>query len=167
MATWLRLYQKARWDWESLENSSLESQQELHRLDLAVDQCSDLLVVANRLKRALSRPAGSNEIRGGLEAPEACIGIGCFRRLRRFGRCYYLVLATRFASSLLTRLLSIRRSAKRLADQRWINLVALRSQFLDDLRSLQGRVTRCEISHNLRGARRTLRSFFQNVSPKK
>ena len=167
MATWLRLYQKARRDWESLENSSLESQQELQRLDLAVDQCSDLLVVANCLEGTLGRSARSNEIRCGLEVPEACIRIGCFGRLRSFGRCNYLVLATRLASSPLARLLSIRRSAKRLADQRWINLMALRSQFLNDLRSFQGRVARCEISHDLRGAGRTLGSFFQNVSPKR
>jgi hypothetical protein len=152
---------------EPIQISSLETPQEPHWRDLAVDQCSDLLVVANRLKGALGRSTRSNEIRRGLQVPEACIRIGCFSRLRRSGRCNHLVLGTRFASSLLARLLSIRRSTKRLADQRWINLVALRSQFLDDLRSLQGRIARCEISHNLRGARRTLGSFFQNVSPNK
>jgi hypothetical protein len=51
---------------EPIQISSLEPPQELHWLDLAVDQCSDLLVVANRLKGALCRSARSNEIRGGL-----------------------------------------------------------------------------------------------------
>lgn len=151
---------------EPIQISTLEPPQELHRLDLAVDQCSDLLVVANRLKGALCRSARSNELRGGLEVPETCIRRGCFRRLRRSGRCNYLVLCTWFASSPLAGLF-IRRPTKRLADQRRINLMALCSQFSDDLRSLQGRIIRREVSHNLGGACRTLGPFFQNVSPNK